>query len=223
MNEKRGRWEYESDEDEAKKSKHARKKHKESSKSTKDAKTSELSAESSVDHRNSVNKSVTEDNSKNKISDNLIPRLSVPTLSPKSTVFNFASCRTVDNYERLNFIDQGTYGMVFRAKCMETSEIYALKQVKLGPDEVSKGGFPITALREINILLALQHPNIIKVREMVIGSTIDKIFMVMEYCENDLKTCMKQFKQSFSIAEVTLSISCLNTLVFTCSYYRSNN
>lgn len=110
-------------------------------------------------------------------------------------------CRSVENYERINFIDQGTYGLVFKGRCIETNEIYALKQVKLGP-EVTKVGFPITAFREVNILMALSHPNIIKVREMVVGSTIDKIYMVMEYCENDLKTCMKQNKQSFSIAEM---------------------
>jgi serine/threonine protein kinase len=48
----------------------------------------------------------------------------------------------------------------------------------------------------------LNHPNIVKVHEVVVGSTIDKIYMVMEYCENDLKTAMKQNKQSFSTAEV---------------------
>lgn len=108
-------------------------------------------------------------------------------------------CRSVECYQRLNFIDQGTYGMVFRAKCLETNEVYALKQVKLGP-ETNKIGFPVTALREINILMALQHPNIVRVREMVVGSSIDKIYMVMEYCENDLKKCMS--KQPFSTAEV---------------------
>jgi serine/threonine protein kinase len=44
---------------------------------------------------------------------------------------------------------------------------------------------------QINILLALKHPNIVEVREMVVGSSIDKVFMVMEYCENDLKKCMQ--------------------------------
>lgn len=91
--------------------------------------------------------------------------------------------------------------MVFKAKCRETGEIFALKQIKFGP-ETSKVGFPITALREINILLALQHPNIVRVKEMVVGSSIDKIYMVMEYCENDLKKCMQMSKQSFSTAEV---------------------
>lgn len=91
--------------------------------------------------------------------------------------------------------------MVFKARCRETGEIFALKQIKFGP-ETSKVGFPITALREINILLALQHPNIVRVKEMVVGSSIDSIYMVMEYCENDLKKCMQTSKQSFSTAEV---------------------
>lgn len=113
----------------------------------------------------------------------------------------FDGCRSVDNYEQVNFIDQGTYGMVFKARCRQTGELYALKQIKFGP-ETSKIGFPISALREINILLSLQHPNIVRVKEMVVGSSIDKIYMVMEYCENDLKTCMKMSRQSFSTAEV---------------------
>jgi cell division cycle 2-like protein len=125
----------------------------------------------------------------------------------------FDGCRSVEHYQRLNFIDQGTYGMVFRAKDIQTNEIFALKQVKLTPAETSKVGFPITALREINILLALQHPNIVRVKEMVVGSSIDKIYMVMEYCENDLKMCMKTSKQSFSISEIkTLMIQLLSAV-----------
>ena len=70
-------------------------------------------------------------------------------------------CRSVDEYIRLNFIDQGTYGVVFRARCKKTNRIYALKQVKIGK-EAAKVGFPVTALRETNILLALKHPNIVR-------------------------------------------------------------
>jgi hypothetical protein len=124
----------------------------------------------------------------------------LPTERKHNPIFD--GCRSVDCYQRVNFIDQGTYGMVFKAKCRETGEMFALKQIKFGP-EASKVGFPITALREVNILLALQHPNIVSVKEMVVGSSIDKIYMVMEYCENDLKTCMKASKQSFSTAEVS--------------------
>ena len=115
----------------------------------------------------------------------------------------FHGCRSVDCYKRLNFIDQGTYGVVFKAKCLDTGDTVALKQVKLN-NLVAKVGFPITALREINILLSLDHPNIIKVREMVVGSSIDKIFMVMNYCENDLKRCMEI--SMFSLGEVSDNI-----------------
>jgi cell division cycle 2-like protein len=111
-------------------------------------------------------------------------------------------CRSVDEYQRINYIDQGSYGMVFKAKCRKTNVLYALKQVKLTDRETSKGGFPITALRETNILLALNHPNIIRVKEMVVGSKMDKIYMVMDYSENDLKTCLSMSKQPFSTAEV---------------------
>ena len=37
-----------------------------------------------------------------------------------------------------------------------------------------KEGFPATALREINVLLSLHHDNIVNVREMVVGSSMDK-------------------------------------------------
>lgn len=113
----------------------------------------------------------------------------------------FYGCRSVENYQRLSFIDQGTYGLVFKAKCRETGEVVALKQVKLG-QLTSKVGFPVTALRETNILLFLHHPNIVAVKEMVVGSSTDKIFMVMEYCGHDLRACIQQSRQSFSIAEI---------------------
>lgn len=37
-----------------------------------------------------------------------------------------------------------------------------------------KEGFPVTALREINLLLSLHHPHIVNCREMVVGNTMDK-------------------------------------------------
>lgn len=117
-------------------------------------------------------------------------------------------CRSVDEYQRISFIDQGTYGMVFRAKCKSTGVIYALKKIKLGP-EAKKTGFPITALREINILLALNHECILKVHEMVIGSSLSNIFMVMDFHDIDIKECIEVSKPKlpFSIAE-TKQIVC---------------
>ncbi|EED95528.1 predicted protein, partial [Thalassiosira pseudonana CCMP1335] len=100
-------------------------------------------------------------------------------------------CRSVyDSYERISHLDEGTYGVVWKAKDNSTGEIVALKQIKFD-SEMTKEGFPISALREIGVLLSLSHECIVTVREMVVGSTHDKVFMVMECMEMDLQAAMK--------------------------------
>jgi cell division cycle 2-like protein len=86
-------------------------------------------------------------------------------------------CRSVDAFERLDKIEEGSYGVVYRARDVVSREIVALKRVKL-TREACVDGFPITALRETNVLLALQHENIVAVKEMVVGREHDKVFMV---------------------------------------------
>ncbi|XP_049859116.1 cyclin-dependent kinase 11B isoform X10 [Schistocerca gregaria] len=111
-------------------------------------------------------------------------------------------CRNVEEFQCLNRIEEGTYGVVYRARDKRTSEVVALKRLKM---EKEKEGFPITSLREINTLLKAQHPNIVTVREIVVGSNMDKIFIVMDYVEHDLKSLMetmKQKKQVFIPGEV---------------------
>lgn len=110
-----------------------------------------------------------------------------------------APCRSVERYERLNYIDEGTYGRVFRARDVETGVIYALKQIKLGNE---REGFPITSTREISTLLPIQHSNIVQLHEVVIGSTMDKIYMVMEYAEHDLRSILERLKHPYSQSEV---------------------
>ena len=56
----------------------------------------------------------------------------------------------MDHFEYLNRIEEGTYGVVFRARDKRTNEHVALKKLKM---EKEKQGFPITSLREINTLL----------------------------------------------------------------------
>ena len=60
-----------------------------------------------------------------------------------------------------------------------TDEVVALKQIKFD-QALTHEGFPIAAMREIGVLLALSHESIVTVREMVVGDAYDKVFMVME-------------------------------------------
>lgn len=122
-----------------------------------------------------------------------------PVHPPQRSFNMLHGCRSVDEFERLNRIDEGTYGIVFRAKDKKTGEIVALKKVKMDRE---REGFPLTSLREINILLSFHHPSIVDVKEVVVGSNLDSIYMVMEYMEHDLKGLMETMKQPYSQSEV---------------------
>ncbi|KAH9300690.1 hypothetical protein KI387_012273, partial [Taxus chinensis] len=122
-----------------------------------------------------------------------------PSALPQRTIDMLQGCRSVDEFERLNKIDEGTYGVVYRAKNKKTEEIVALKKVKM---EKEREGFPLTSLREINVLLSFHHPSVVDVKEVVVGGNLDSIFMVMEYMEHDLKGLMETMKQPFSQSEV---------------------
>lgn len=92
----------------------------------------------------------------------------------------YGSCRPVTEFEKLNRIGEGTYGIVYRARDLKSNEIVALKKVRM---ENEKDGFPISSLREISLLLDLRHVNIVLLKEVVVGRHLDSIFLSMEYCE----------------------------------------
>jgi cell division cycle 2-like protein len=108
-------------------------------------------------------------------------------------------CRSIESFEYLNKIDEGAYGVVYRAMDKTSGEIVAIKKLKL---EREREGFPITALRELSTLISLRHPNIINVKEVVYGSSLDKIYVVMEYLHHELKSLLEDRKLAFSQAEI---------------------
>ena len=80
-------------------------------------------------------------------------------------------CRHVDNFEKLNHIEEGSYGWVSRARETATGEIVALKKLKM---DNANDGFPVTGLREIQTLMASRHTNIVGLREVVMGDKLDE-------------------------------------------------
>lgn len=120
-----------------------------------------------------------------------------PTLLMRGKVLG--SCRSVDSYEKLNRIDEGSYGIVYRARDKQTGEVVALKKLKL---ENEKNGFPITSLREIHTLRLAAHPHIVKVKEIVTSSDYSLVFIVMEYLDHDLKALMDSMASPFMLSEV---------------------
>jgi cell division cycle 2-like protein len=111
----------------------------------------------------------------------------------------WAPCRHRSNFETLNHIEEGSYGWVSRGKDINTSEIVALKKVKM---DYNQDGFPITALREIAILQKARHPNIVDLKEVLSGDTPEECVLVMEFVEHDLKTLQESMHDPFVASEV---------------------
>lgn len=80
-------------------------------------------------------------------------------------------CRHVDNFEKLNHIEEGSYGWVSRAREINTGEVVALKKLKV---DNPVDGFPVTGLREIQTLKASRHENIVALREIVMGDNMNE-------------------------------------------------
>jgi len=88
----------------------------------------------------------------------------------------------MEKYSKLEKIGEGTYGVVYKAKDKKTQELLALKKIRL---EAEDEGIPSTAIREISLLKQLQHPNIVRLYDVV--HTEKKLTLVFEFLDQDLK------------------------------------
>lgn len=108
-------------------------------------------------------------------------------------------CRFVSEFEKLNRIGEGTYGIVYRARDTKNDKVVALKKVRM---EHEKDGLPVSGLREISVLLSCRHENIVHLREVVVGRSLESIFLAMEYCEQDLASLLDNMQAPFSESQV---------------------
>lgn len=108
-------------------------------------------------------------------------------------------CNSIENYLYLNKIHEGAYGVVFRARDKISNKQYAIKSIKIFRNT---SGFPEVFLREINFLLGIDHANIIKMKEVVVGNSLDKVYIVMEYMENELKELLEQMEHGFTVSQL---------------------
>ncbi|KAG8068955.1 hypothetical protein GUJ93_ZPchr0005g14663 [Zizania palustris] len=122
--------------------------------------------------------------------------------------------RSVDCFEKLEQIGEGTYGQVYMARERETQEIVALKKIRMDNE---REGFPITAIREIKILKKLHHQNVIQLKEIVTspgperdeqGKSIHgnkykgSIYMVFEYMDHDLTGLADRPGMRFTVPQI---------------------
>ncbi|KAK7432543.1 Cyclin-dependent kinase catalytic subunit [Neonectria magnoliae] len=94
----------------------------------------------------------------------------------------------MDNYQRLEKIGEGTYGVVYKARDLANAgRIVALKKIRL---EAEDEGVPSTAIREISLLKEMHNPNIVRLFNIVHADG-HKLYLVFELLELDLKQYME--------------------------------
>jgi len=71
----------------------------------------------------------------------------------------FDSFPSTLQYEKVEKIGEGTYGVVYKGRDRSTNETIALKKIRL---EQEDEGVPSTAIREISLLKEMQHRNIVR-------------------------------------------------------------
>ncbi|KAL5704727.1 cyclin-dependent kinase [Ranunculus cassubicifolius] len=94
----------------------------------------------------------------------------------------------MDQYEKVEKIGEGTYGVVYRARDRVTNETIALKKIRL---EQEDEGVPSTAIREIALLKEMQHSNIVRLQDVVHSDK--RLYLVFAYLDLDLKKHMDSF------------------------------
>uniref|UniRef100_A0AAY4BLL1 Cyclin-dependent kinase 7 n=1 Tax=Denticeps clupeoides TaxID=299321 RepID=A0AAY4BLL1_9TELE len=107
-------------------------------------------------------------------------------------------------YEKLDFLGEGQFATVYKARDKTTDTIVAIKKIKVGHRTEAKDGINRTALREIKLLQELSHPNIIgEASYYCFLSSVgflklldafghkSNISLVFDYMETDLEVIIK--------------------------------
>ncbi|KAH6890330.1 kinase-like domain-containing protein [Thelonectria olida] len=127
-----------------------------------------------------------------------------PTKLLRFETRGWGKSRSVENYDKLNDIEEGTYGWVARATDKATGKVVALKRLKLDPAD--RNGLPVTGLREIQILKDCKHRNIVAMEEVVVGDDVSRpdnsLFLVLEFVEHDLKSILEDMPEPFLSSEI---------------------
>jgi len=107
----------------------------------------------------------------------------------------------MEKYQKIEKIGEGTYGVVYKAKNRLTGDLLALKKIRL---EAEDEGIPSTAIREISILKELQHPNIVRLHDVI--HTEKKLTLVFEYLDQDLKKMLDETDGDAGLPDLELKL-----------------
>uniref|UniRef100_A0A914HXZ0 cyclin-dependent kinase n=1 Tax=Globodera rostochiensis TaxID=31243 RepID=A0A914HXZ0_GLORO len=127
---------------------------------------------------------------------------SLLTLKPYKVSLNIVgkgACRSVNEFEKIRQLGEGTYGVVYEGQDKRLGQTVALKQIRLN---LKKEGVSVSVMREIQSLMDIEHENIVRLFDVAVGRRIDQIFLVMEYCDQDLASLLDNMNSPFTEAQI---------------------
>jgi len=91
----------------------------------------------------------------------------------------------MEDFQKIEKIGEGTYGVVYKGRNKVTGQIVAMKKIRLESDDE---GIPSTAIREISLLKELRHPNIVYLKDVLMEE--NRLYLIFEFLSMDLKKYM---------------------------------
>eukprot|EP00793_Prasinoderma_coloniale_P007126 PRCOL_00006978-RA len=95
--------------------------------------------------------------------------------------------RSIDDFERVAKIGEGTYSIVYKGVDRASGEVVALKRVQFDPFDAEALAF---ISREVRILTRLRHENIVELRAVVASRKPNALYLIFEYLPHDLQALM---------------------------------
>lgn len=92
-----------------------------------------------------------------------------------------------DRYVRNEKIGEGSYGKVYKCLDRVTNTCVAMKIISWNSRDE---GVPASAIREVSLLRELQHPNVIRLLDIIPNDA--KLHLIFEYLDKDLKRMLDQ-------------------------------
>ncbi|KAG2392043.1 hypothetical protein C9374_013528 [Naegleria lovaniensis] len=93
-------------------------------------------------------------------------------------------------YRKIEKVGEGTYGVVYKAEDTQTGQIVAIKKVRL---EQEDEGVPSTSIREISLLKELNHPNVVRLHQVIHSD--QQLHLIFEFIDHDLKKKNDHYKK----------------------------
>ncbi|KAF8317157.1 CMGC/CDK/CDK7 protein kinase [Clavulina sp. PMI_390] len=94
-------------------------------------------------------------------------------------------------------VGEGTYAVVYRGRNATSNLRIAIKKIKVGE---FKDGLDMSAIREVQYLRELSHPNVIKLLDVYSSKT--NLNLVLEYLDSDLEVVIKDRANVFTPADI---------------------